>query len=79
MAASGQKKEADLSADRKLAAWKVVLAGWIRQHCAVPNRWSRETTHMGNIYSIRKAVTQENKAKQDAECWQFLSTPKSKA
>ena len=39
------KKDADLSSDRKLAPWKVVLAGWIQRHCAVTNRWFSETMH----------------------------------
>jgi putative transposase len=73
------KKDADLSSDRKLTPWKVVLAGWIKRHCAVPNRWFSETMHMGNIYSLSKAVTQEDKAKRHAKLWQHLSTPKSKA
>ncbi len=73
------KKEADLSADRKLAPWKVVLAGWIKRQCAVTNRWLSETMDMGNIYGISKAVTQENKAKGHAKLWQLLPTPKSKA
>jgi putative transposase len=73
------KKEADLSSDRKLAPWKVVLAGWIKRHCAVTNRWFSETMHMGNIYSISKAVTQEDNAKRRAKLWQLLPTPKSKA
>jgi len=72
-------KQPDLSSDRKLAAWKVVLAGWIKRHCAVTNRWFSEAMHMGNIYGISKAVTQENNAKQHAKLWQLLRTPKSKA
>jgi putative transposase len=73
------KKDADLSSDRRLAPWKVVLAGWIKRHCAVPNRWFREIMHMGNIYGISKAITQENKAKRHAKLWRLLRTPKSKA
>lgn len=73
------KKGADLSSDRKLAPWKVVLAGWIKRHCAVTNRWFSETMHMGNIYGISKAVTQESKANRHAKLWQLLRTPKSKA
>jgi putative transposase len=73
------KKDADLSSDRKLAPWKVVLAGWIKRHCAVTNRWFSETMHMGNIYGISKAVTQEDRAKRHTKLWQLLRTPKSKA
>ena len=73
------RKQPDLSSDRKLAAWKVVLAGWIKLHCGVTNRWFSEAMHMGNIYGISKAVTQENNAKQHAKLWQLLRTPKSKA
>jgi putative transposase len=74
-----EKKEADLSSDRKLAPWKVVLAGWIRQRCAVTNRWFSEAMHMGNVYGISKAVAQEGKAKRHARLWRILSTPTSKA
>ena len=73
------KKGADLSSDRKLAPWKVVLAGWIKRHCAVTNRWFSEAMHMGNIYGISKAVAQENKTRRNAKLWQALRTPKSKA
>jgi putative transposase len=73
------KKDADLSSDRKLAPWKVVLAGWIKRHCAVTNRWFSETMHMGNIYGISKALTQENKTKHHAKLSRLLQTPKSKA
>jgi REP element-mobilizing transposase RayT len=69
----------DLQADRKLAAWKVVLAGWIKQHCGVTNRWFSETMHMGNLYGISKAVAQERQSHRQAKLWRTLGTPTSKA
>jgi len=69
-----------LAADRKLAHWKVVLAGWIKLQCGVSNRWLSENLYMGNIYSISKAVAAETKtgSKRSKE-WIKLGMPKSKA
>lgn len=69
----------DLRSDHKLAAWKVVLAAWIKQHCAVPNRWFSETMHMGNLYGISKALAQERKTPRQPKLWRRLGTPISKA
>ncbi len=65
--------------DRKLAVWKVVLAGWIKQHCGVTNRWFSETLHMGNLYGISKAVAQERKRPRQEALWRTIQTPISKA
>ena len=64
-------------AARKLAAWKVVLATWIKENSGVNNRWFSENLHMGTIYSISKGIHQEikqgNRRKRD---WRTLKTPK---
>jgi REP element-mobilizing transposase RayT len=73
------KNGSDLRSDRKLAVWKVVLAGWIKQHCGVTNRWFSETLHMGNLYGISKAVAQERKKPRQAALWRTIQTPISKA
>jgi hypothetical protein len=73
------KTEPDLQSDRKLAAWKVVLAAWIKQQCAVTNRWFGETLHMGNLYGISKAITQERRNPSCPGLWRTLGTPTSKA
>jgi len=73
------KTASDLQSDRKLAAWKVVLAGWIKQHCGVTNRWFSETMHMGNLYGISKAITQERKEHRHTRLRRALGTPISKA
>ncbi len=73
------KTRADLQSDRKLAAWKVVLAGWIKQHCGVTNRWFRETMYMGNLYGLSKAIAQERKSHRHPGLWRTLGTPISKA
>ncbi len=73
------KRGSDLQSDHKLAAWKVVLAGWIKHHCGVPNRWFSETMHMGNLYGISKAIAQERQSHRQARLWQILGTPTSKA
>jgi len=73
------KTETDLQSDRKLAAWKVVLAGWIKQHCGVPNRWFSETLHMGNLYGISKAIAQERRNPRQPRLRKTLGTPISKA
>lgn len=74
------KEKRHLAADRKLAHWKVVLAGWIKLQCGVSNRWLSENLYMGNIYSISKAVAAETKtgSKRSKE-WIKLGMPKSKA
>lgn len=73
------KARPDLRSDRKLAAWKVVLAGWIKQHCGVTNRWFSETMHMGNLYGICKALAQERRSPRHPQLWRTLGTPTSKA
>ena len=74
------KEERHLAIDRKLAHWKVVLASWIKLQCGVSNRWLSKNLHMGNIYSISKAVAAEIKtgSKRSKE-WIKLGMPKSKA
>lgn len=74
-----RKTVTDLQSDRKLAGWKVVLAAWIKRQCAVTNRWFGETLHMGNIYGISKALSQECRSPQQTRLWRLLGTPKSKA
>ena len=49
----------DVVSDLKLAAWKVVLASWIKLQCGVGNRWFSENLCMGNICSLSKAVSDE--------------------
>jgi hypothetical protein len=58
----------------------VVLASWIKLQCGLSNRWFSENLHMGNIYSISKAVAAETKtdSKRSKE-WKKLGMPKSKA
>ena len=74
------KEERDLVADQKLARWKVVLASWIKLRCGVSNRWFSENLHMGNIYSVSKAIAAETKTdRKRTREWQKLKTPKSKA
>ena len=74
------RTERDLTSDRKLAPWKVVLASWIKLQCGVSNRWLSEHMAMGNIYSISKAVTAETrKDNRRTRLWKRLGTPKSKA
>lgn len=74
------KDEGELVSDRKLAHWKVVLASWIKLQCGAGNRWFGENLHMGNIYSISKAVAAETKtASKRSKEWRKLGIPKSKA
>ena len=74
------KDERDLASDRKLVDWKVILASWIKLQCGVGNRWLSENLHMGNIYSISKAVTTETKqGNRRLKEWRKLGTPKPKA
>jgi len=60
-----------------LMPWKVVLASWIKEQCGVTNRWFSETMHMGTIYNISRALTEErkhgNRRKGD---WRKLGTTK---
>ena len=71
------KTPEDLVSNRKLMPWKVVLASWIKEQCGVSNRWFSETMHMGTIYCISNAMTEErkhrNKRKGD---WRKLGTTK---
>jgi len=71
------KTPEDLELDRKLMPWKVVLASWIKEQCGVTNRWFSETMHMGTIYNISRALTEErkhgNRRKGD---WRKLKTTK---
>ena len=71
------KTPEDLERDRKLMPWKVVLASWIKEQCGVTNRWFSETMHMGTIYNISRALTDErkqgNRRKGD---WRKLKTTK---
>jgi len=71
------KTPEDLERDRKLMPWKVVLASWIKEQCGVTNRWFSETMHMGTIYNISRALTEErqqgNRRKGD---WRKLKTTK---
>ncbi|MHC4116784.1 MAG: transposase [Planctomycetota bacterium] len=74
------RDERELASDRKLAHWKVVLASWIKLQCGVGNRWFSENLHMGNIYSISKAVAAETKTgRKRSREWTRLDIPKSKA
>lgn len=74
------KDERELASDRKLAYWKVVLASWIKLQCGVSNRWFSENLHMGNIYSLSKAIAAEIKtANKRSKEWRKLENPKSKA
>jgi putative transposase len=74
------KTKKSLTADRKLAPWKVVLASWIKLQCGVSNRWFSEHMAMGNIYSISKAVTAEiRKGSRRKKLWKRLGPPMSKA
>jgi hypothetical protein len=74
------KEERELTSDRKLAHWKVVLASWIKLQCGVSNRWFSENLHMGNTCSMSKAVAAETRtgSKRSKE-WLKLGIPKSKA
>ena len=70
----------DVVSDLKLAAWKVVLASWIKLQCGVGNRWFSENLCMGNIYSLSKAVSDElNNGNRRKGPWRKLGTPISKA
>lgn len=74
------KEERDLASNRKLASWKVVLAGWIKLQCGVSNRWLSESLRMGNIYGISKAIAAETKTgRKRSKEWRKLGMPKSKA
>lgn len=74
------KTEQKLASERKLASWKVVLASWIKLQCGVSNRWLSENLHMGNVYSISKAVSAEiRSARKQSKEWRKLGTPKPKA
>jgi len=74
------KEERELASDRKLAHWKVVLASWIKLQCGLRNRWFSENMHMGNIYSISKAIAAETQAgRKRSKEWRKLGIPKSKA
>ena len=74
------KAEGELASDRKVAPWKVVLASWIKLQCGVSNRWFSENLHMGNIYSISKAIAAETRmGRKRSKAWRKLGTPKSKA
>ena len=74
------KSAEDLASDLKLASWKVVLAGWIKLQCGVGNRWFSDNLHMGNIYSISKAVSAELKqGSRRKRLWRRLGIPISKA
>jgi hypothetical protein len=74
------KDERQLASDRKLAHWKVALASWIELQCGLSNRWCSESLHMGNIYSVSKAVAAETKTgRRRSKEWRRLGAPKSKA
>lgn len=74
------KTERELVSDRKLASWKVVLASWIKLQCGVSNRWFSENLHMGNVYSISKAIASEIRSgRKRSREWRKLETPKPKA
>jgi hypothetical protein len=73
------KSKRDLQADRKLAEWKVVLAGWIKLQCGASNRWFSESMQMGSIYTVSKAVREELRRKGQGRLWRALGTPKSQA
>jgi hypothetical protein len=74
------REERDLTSDRKVAQWKVVLASWIKLQCGVSNRWFSENLHMGNMYSISKAIAAETRTgRKRSKEWRKLGTPKSKA
>ena len=74
------KEERELASDRKLAPWKVVLAGWIKLQCGVSNRWLSENLRMGSIYGISKAVAAETQTgRKRSKEWRKLEIPKSKA
>ncbi len=53
------KRSQDLASDLKLAAWKVILASWIKLQCGFGNRWFSKHLYMGSIYSLSKAVSAE--------------------
>jgi len=71
------KTPQDLKLDRKLMPWKVVLASWIKEQCGVTNRWFSQTMHMGSIYNISRALTEERKqANRRKGNWRKLKTAK---
>ena len=73
------KSLGDLGLGLRLAPWKVVLAGWIKQQSSVGNRWFSEVMHMGSIYGISKATAEETRKKGERKLWQKLRIAKSKA
>jgi len=46
--------------------------------CGVSNGWLSESVHMGSIYSISKAVSEQLRTKGQGKLWRALRTPKSK-
>jgi hypothetical protein len=69
----------DLETDLKLAPWKVVLAGWIKVQCGVSNGWLSESMHVGSIYSISEAVSEQLRTRgQGGKLWRAFGTPTSK-
>ncbi len=74
------KGRGDVVSDLKLAAWKVVLASWIKLQCGVGNRWFSEHLCMGNIYNLSKAISIEQKqGNRRKGNWRKLGTPNPKA
>jgi len=53
------KKVSDLEQDHKGAAWKVILACWIKAQTGVSNRWLSEHLHLGATASVSRLLQNE--------------------
>ena len=53
---SAKKTETDAKADRKGAAWKVELAGKMKEQTTATNRWLTARLHLGSIHEASRKI-----------------------